>query len=239
MPEFDQEYIEKFIKGELSENEEKAFRAHLENDEKLRQETAFLIDLRKGIEQHFNLQLKQKLQQEEKLIASRPKNLAWIGIAASFILISMLSYFLMNRTDYAAVYAENFQPYPNVLYPSERSAAPMNEMEAFAYYESGNYENAIESFIYLLENTSENREFIELYLGVSYLANLEAEKSIEILSSVVNSTAPENVKLPARWYLALAYLQQKKPEDAEPVLKILANGSSSYAARAKAVLDQL
>lgn len=240
MPQFDQDHIEQYLRGELNENEEKAFRAQLAKDEKLREETALLYDLHKGIKQHYNQQLKEKLQQEEKLITSGSNNWKWIGIAASFILVvSILSYFLLNPTDYEAIYAENFQPYPNVLYPSERTATPLQEMEAFTYYESGNFENAIESLKSLLEKSSENQEFIKLYLGVSYLANQEAGKAAEVLNSVVDSTAPENVKLPARWYLALTYLLQKKPDDAKSVLNSLANDSSSYSAKAKAILDQM
>lgn len=82
---------------------------------------------------------------------------------------------------------------------------------------------------------------MRFYFGVSLLAEGEARAAIEQLEQVRRQSDVEPYRIPARWYLGLAYLKLDERAKALTVFQSLANQTKSnyYREEAEAVLREL
>lgn len=88
--------IDRYINGEMSVSEVNDFEQRLRDNGALAEEVLLHRDVLTGINHYFNLDLKKKLQEEEARLSKKPVNLfKWISIAASIILVMVITYFLL------------------------------------------------------------------------------------------------------------------------------------------------
>jgi tetratricopeptide (TPR) repeat protein len=238
-----EDQIERYLSGEMSEKEEADFEKKLASDAPLREAVYLQRDLINGINFHFSSELKTRLN---KASASEepPKKSSgrWfygvLGLAASFLLLVLIGYwYLSSHTSPSDLYAANYQPYPNIINPLERSGAmPEGNLDrAMIAYEQGKYEEAI-SLFRQEEPLESNYQF---YLALSLLEQQQAAEAIGLLDQVIDSNN-EMLLLPAHWYQGLAYLKNQQPDEAESVFsKLHKEDSGTYGPRAKEILDQL
>ncbi len=239
------ELIDNYLKGNLSDNAAQEFEHRLETDTTFAASVALQKDVVSGIESHFDTQLKEKLQhveneftkdeKETKVIPLR--NWKPLAIAASVVLIVAFSYLkFFNTPNTQDVYLSYYEPYPNIVSPSERSAESQKQ-DAMSFYEKGDYETAASLFITDLK-TSPNSDYIQFYMALSQLSLKNAKDAIPLLKNLANQ---DNSKFqaPAAWYLALSYTQAGDSNSAKKQLQSIIAGEGDYAKRAEKLLVEL
>src|SRR5690606_40420997 len=100
-----------------------------------------------------------------------PKWYRYAAAIAMLIGIGLGYIFLNGQTDYQDLYADNFEPYPNVVAPTVRGASEQVKgtmEEAFFKYDSKEYDHAAD--LYLEFNNSEKEEYEYLYQHIRYSA---------------------------------------------------------------------
>ena len=182
--------------------------------------------------------VKKQLQALEASIAAKKKRNFWQWAAAASILVAALftTIQLLRGPDYDALFSTYYEPYPNTLAPVERSTnADSGLLQAFAYYDSGDYDKAIKAFQQLKQ--SELWKDLQLYLGISQMAlnqNEEARKSFEATIAAKGETSSI-----ASWYLGLLYLKMQQPEKAKPFIITTAETDNPFAGNAQKLGNEL
>lgn len=227
LKETDLHLIDKYLQSQLDAKEEKLF-VEKQNDPDFQKE----LDLRKNslsvFKKNGRQALKKKLQFLEKEIQgesiankqpTKVRNInrgAWIGVAAALLLLMGMFWWNTQTANSDQLFAQHFQPYPNIIAPIVKSKTPStSEYElAFQTYEQGDYQKAIP----LLEKiSSEEGKF---YLAISQLANGDGKQAIPLLFDLNND--PSNRFYQAsQWYLALAYLKTDQPDKANDILDLI------------------
>ena len=241
--------IEKYFDNELSEAEQQAFEKRLKSDmafQELYEQEKLLIEgirqagRKKALE---NLKTLEKnlpdVELEQGKIIDLKKYRFW-AIAAGFLLIlgSVALFYLVNsQPTYQQVYAEFYEPYPNLLNTVTRGEEQQFSLkeQGLQAYEAGNYSEAIN----LLEQAYEEEPIplIRFYAGSSYLANGDADRAIAAFEDYIQSGG--ELQNQARWYLGLSHLQKGEVEKAETYFNTLANESHVYAEKSKEILNKI
>lgn len=240
--------IDRYLQDNMPTQERLAFEVRLREDADLQRKLNLHKDLMAGMDYHFSIDLKKKLQAREASTHSPPTKsttksralFGWIaGIAASFLLLIAAGYFYVSSsTSPTDLYASYYHPYPNIINPVERSGTMPDDplSRALIAYDRGAFEEAIRIFKETEETLSPGHHF---YLGLSYLEIGNQDQAIAQLEQVIESQ-DETFYLPALWYQGLAYLSAQEPEAAEEVLeKLLQEEDSTYYRQAQEILSDL
>jgi len=238
------DHIEEYLKGELSEEEQASFESMMEGNPEIKEKVEMQRQLLKGIELGFNQELKQLLIEEESRLPGLKKNQSnrvkslypVIGIAATVSLMIIAFYTFRNTTtDTSELYAQYYQPYPNVEAPISRS--DINASNPFALYENRDYEKAMEKFK-ALRSTQPDEPSIIFY---SAICQLELGSTTQAISSLRELLELHENKYsrPALWYLSLAYLKSDQTREAISQLNDLTSIDDVYAKKAADLLHQL
>jgi len=109
--------------------------------------------------------------------------------------------------------------------------------QAISFYDAGDYAAAIPFFENYLQRHPDDFQ-AGLYAGIAALNGGYPEKAVEQLTAV--SINDPKLFDEANWYLALAFLKQKKPADAKAILENLSQQAEPvFAEKAKGVLERL
>ncbi len=230
----------KYFLEELSAEERMQFNGLLTSDKEFREQFEFEKELQTVIKQKERLAIKEKLLAiEEKLAPPKQQFLWWksLGIAASLMLALGLGwYFLNGKTNMEELYAANYKTYPNTVFPIIRNGTEDSpERKAFVAYEADNHNLAIKRFSALKKDTP--ADYIDFYLGQSYLQTQNTEMAIPIFKVIYSSGGQFSAE--ALWYLALAQLLNKDTQKAKTNLEILIAGEAYNTNAAKELLQQL
>lgn len=238
----DIELLEGYLENTLSPEDNAAVETRLRTDSDLHQLLADLKILRASIRENSRVQLKQELIDIENALSEKPEAKSvsfrpWlIGVAASVVLIVATFLLWPKPTNTQELFAQYFEPYPNVIMPTVRGdLEPDTTLMAKAYraYDSGDYEKAITFF----EQVKAKDEGVYLYLGNSYLADNEPEKAIVCFEKVINDF--EVFDEQAEWYLSMCYIRAGDLKKAKDLLNTIASKEGSYKIKAEQVLPQL
>ncbi len=188
-----------------------------------------------------------KVRNEQTTIVTKKKSILRmpifrvIAVAAAIvgILFFSVNFLFEKRKHSEKIYASYFKvlTHPDGVVRSDEASNDNNyTSQAIQYYEQENYKKAIEYYNKALEQNPNNEKNI-LFLGVSYLANFQPEKAIEVLK---DATTTDNNYLDDRnWYLAMAYLKIKDLDNARVYFKKLSNTKSYYTENAKEIIESL
>lgn len=244
---FDSEAIDRYLSGQMKEAEKVRFEVQIVQDAELAQEVELHRDIRNGIDIFELTSLKEKLRASEHPSSGAtgpPKAgngqwlYTWVAAAASLGVVLLLGYlFLQGNVDNQALVAANYQPYPNILSPVDRSSeATRDELkEALYAYENGRYEKAITLFE---QNESQLNEGYRFYQALSYFETGRTDRAIQRLDLVIEKQ-DSLFYFPSLWYQALAYIQTNQVMQAKDNLETLIRNGNSYQSEAKALLEEL
>ena len=243
MNEMNIDRLEKYLNGQLNEDEKKSLEAALRTDSQLQQELNDLRLLRIGIEQagrHALLSdlktIESKLAAVEKPVIPIWRNTYWRAVAAILIMAALVFVFIPKKMNEQELFAENFTPYPNVIMPTVRGEQqPDTSLLSIAYhaYDRNEFDIAIKSF----ESVREKDATVFLYLGNCYLAINNPETAKIYFEKAIETS--DVFYEQATWFLALTYLKQNDIRNARIQLEKLISGQSSYIRKAKHLLDNL
>ncbi|MFK7771149.1 MAG: tol-pal system YbgF family protein [Saprospiraceae bacterium] len=228
LKETDHNLIDKYLRSQLDTKEKELFETK-QKDLDFQKELNLRKDSLPVFKKNGREALKKKLQnfekniQEEKQTAStstakvKPINkIVWLGMAATLLLLMGLFWWSTQSVNSDELFAQNFQPYPNIIAPIVKSQTPSaTEYElAFQKYEQGKYQDAIP----LLEKIE--TEEGKFYLAISHLGNEQEGRAISILDELAKESSNRFFEA-SQWYLALAYLKSNQPGKADEVLDLI------------------
>jgi tetratricopeptide (TPR) repeat protein len=238
------DHIEEYLRGELSPEEQASFESSLEEDSELREKVEIHRKIRNGIEMGFNKELKDLLIEEESKLP-RPKDndtnrirtlYPIIGVAAAISLL-IIAFFTLRteNVDNSELFAEYYQPYPNVEAPISRSED--NESNPYALYEKGAYAEALNQFSEI-QSINFDEPAIIFYAAICQLELGLTDDSISSFKQLLELEANKYTR-PAKWYLALVYLKSDQSSQAISYLNELTTFDDVYAKRAIQILSEV
>ena len=225
--------IDRYFENSLSPQERLKFNDLLQSDEEFRNEFIFRKDLKKVVEISQREELKSRLKEIEGQAASNSKHSIfskkWL-VAATLLALFSLGIWSVKSLYYPsheAIYENYFKTCRNTIQPIVRGES-LNTIEyrAFAAYESQDYHKAINLF-----NSVEhpNEPYILFYKAMCYMALDKTTEAIELLHpiSIADNLNGKSARLNEKsdWYLALAYLKEKKEKKAIAQLILISEGT--------------
>jgi tetratricopeptide (TPR) repeat protein len=239
----EQDIIEQYVNNTLSEQERNAFEQQLAQSEMLRAAVEEMALIREGIVRASRAQALHTLKELEATLPAIEAPVVplwrntWLQMAAGLSLLAVAVYLLWPRTqEPATLYAEYFEPYPNIIMPTVRGVLETDstlKAQAYRAYDRQEYTQAISLF----EQLREKDEAVLLYLGNSYLALSQPQKALPLFEKVVNEY--EVFDEQAEWYLAVTYLKLEDREKATAALQKVVARESSYKTKAQQILKKL
>jgi len=234
-----------YFTNDLTPEQEQQFNELLATDSEFKQQFDFEKDLQGVIRDKEASELKSKLVAFEKDIASetpvislRPNYRKWAMAASIALLVTLgwLGYNNLSGPNYGNLYEDNFQEYPNTVYAITRGETVESiERDAFAAYEAGNYQMAIDNFNKI---PAENREeYLDFYMGQSYLSLNQTTEAKSFFGQVISSKSEFTPE--AHWYLALISLKEKDKENAIKNLETLTSKYDFQKDKALELLQEL
>lgn len=217
------EEIERFLRHEMTAEEEEIFKARMSNNPVLQQTTEEMRLLLIGVQE---ASLQGRLNEFHKELTSsavpaktsgKLLRIKWLA-AASVIIIILISasLFLFNKSEEEKLFAQYYQPDAGLLSAMGTSANYTFD-RAMVDYKTGNYKAAIKSWE-SLHTMQPNNDTLNYFLGSAWLANNKAAKAVPYLQQVAAS--PNSAFMSdANWYLALAYLKEKHTNEAIAALE--------------------
>ena len=231
--------IDSYLEGTLSMEDKIAFEERLRKENDLQLLLSDLRILKAGIKQTTREEIRSELQSLENKLTGSPSfsflRSTWTKVAASLAFIMVTAWLLWPSSTKTPeqLFAENFEPYPNIIMPTVRGGQTADSTvmaQAYKAYDMQEYTKAIELF----ESLEVKAEGVLLYLGNSYLANGSAEKAVPIFERVISDFDIFDEQ--AEWYLALSYLKLGNKEKASEISKAIVDRGGDYASKAKRLL---
>ncbi|GAA4111553.1 hypothetical protein GCM10022393_09350 [Aquimarina addita] len=226
-----EELIDKYLQGTLSEIEKEQFDSLLENSSIFSKNVALIENLKVVAGTEDRVALRKQMAVFESKIDNEPTVFSLLAykkyiVAASIILLAViagLTFFNPFAANTDQLYASNFEPYKNVVTPIVRGDnEDSDEFKAFTLYENKNYKDAAVQFEALFTVTQ--RSYLLLYQANALLADNQIKKAIPLLEKHLSYN--DELSERGRWYLALAYIKEKRNEEAIILLnEIVQNGS--------------
>jgi len=168
------------------------------------------------------------------------KKFNWRIAASVAVLIGLVSsFFLFNQTPSSdELYDSYFTPYSNVVAPVVRDQVSLSKKaSAFAQYERGNYQQAIQEFDALTVQDSVDVSTRDFYKANAYLELNQFEQAKKLLEQVVDQN--KEWKDESHWYLALISLKLNNVDASMLYLKELQKNSTVFKSEVETLLNTL
>ncbi|MEM0997901.1 MAG: tetratricopeptide repeat protein [Bacteroidota bacterium] len=249
------ETIERYLRGELPENEQRAFAERLATEPALAAEVDLHRQLDAAIGDSETMEFFAAAQASEARYFSetasesapetsdsvrRPRWRTVYTIAAAVLILAVVGVFTLQNLGESspeALYQEYFTVYSGAEW---RSGSPVLETElkaAFSVYQAQDYAAAQTAFA-ALEAKSPDNATVRFYHAMSAMANRDIATALPRLRGL-STTSGHTFRSQAQWYLALAYLNQNQPESAIPLLEALAAKPGKYGKLARELQEEL
>lgn len=156
--------------------------------------------------------------------------------AAACISIMVVAFIFLNRPDDPAeLYANYFEPYPNIFEPTVRGDNTVSKRSlAFQAYDAGDYQKAATLFQELL--TEKKEPGMLLLLGNANLILNNTKEARNNFITLINDFDEYDIQ--GKWYLGLSYLKEGDVKRAQLIMRELSNSEYSYAGKAKELLKR-
>ena len=228
--------IDKYIQKKATTGEWEEIKQLMEKDTVFKEEVIFQLELRQAVKKEESQKLKQHLQSLEKKKARFISEIR--KVAAVFILGLSLFWFFNMSPDYEKIYAENFDPYPNIVAPTVRdfNIPKSNIEEAFRYYDNRDYAKAAANFKAVYDE--DKIGYANFYYGISLMADHQIEKALEALENP-DWKIPERYRYQTDWFLALGFLKTKNKEKAIAYLEKVIRADAAMTPQAQKILAEI
>ena len=229
-----------YFSNSLSKAQEEQLQELLKTDVDFKKQFEFETNLRRVAKEERHKGLQSKLNQFESNISSnktsQKSSFSFLKIAASIVVLisaSWLGYQSFFGLNYADLFTENYNTYPNTVYTITRSDTINSlEREAFVAYEAEDYELALEKF-----NSAASKDYFNFYKGQSYLRLNNNEEAKSLFEIVIKKN--EKFVGESHWYLALIHLKDKNKQRALDNLEQLVANFDYKTADAQKLIKKL
>ena len=240
---------DRYYKGRMSLEEQKSFESKLEEDSSIKKEYDQYLNDQILIKELAKEKLKDKarLLLENEIQTTPPENKGitwklWIGIVSLILAALIAAVFFFNKDEKQTpqqLYASHFE----LLQPSfQRSTSGEEALfeKAMTFYVEGEYQKAILALQSLDLNEAAsgqvNSDRINLFLGISHMANNDHEEAIIALGKVSRKSIYFDDAL---WYEALCNLNISYIGRTKEILEELIAKNHYKSEDAKVILDNL
>ena len=232
------ELIERFLAGELTEEELKVFNQQMQSDPEFAQEVRLHRELAEVIADdgvwEFEKKVKSISDEFEKpkskivTINGRRKYLIAASLAAVLIISSLFTYRLISGSPTnEQLFAEYFEPYPTYdIQRSDDDSLATRRDVALGKYDRNDFAGALADFELWLQDQPGD-VVGRYYSGNCYLKLGKPEKAIESFRFVIDHRNNLYVQQ-SDWYLVLAFLQKDDTEAAKTALKALTEKPNAF-----------
>lgn len=245
---FDKELkIDRYLSGEMTEDERRDFENQLANDPDLREELRIQRLAYEAL-QKYPQSLKARMNNEGRQRLLRKKRTGQIAIVALIAIVCLAAWFLYKKFQPTppppvqsqspiALFEQNYQRVDLSNHLGDGTADAWEE--ARTAYQQGNCEKALP----LLEPFSADSVFTArptalLLLGSCYLETGRTAEALAAFEAIPTTAGPVYRK--SIWYSALAHLKNNDPFQAIPFLEMAkADPESEYQDRARLLLESL
>ena len=209
------ERIERYLREQMSPEENDAFLNDLKNDKDLREEAqmmALMIKEMKDEQARQSKRLTENILKDVRPAAKTISIVRWsLSIAAMFLLIFGATLLWNRQSDADALFTEYYSPY--TLQGESRGGNSDIEKELAVLFNQVGTEEDVSTVIIKLQKIYDS---------------IDSEYEYSLYADDIT------------WYLALAYLKADKPERAKELLKPLAEGHNDfYKAKAKKLIESI
>lgn len=240
-PLHDIELIERYFDNALSPEETRDVAERLKRDydfRKLFDREKLLVDMIRFEAARRDLQYLRNL--EESFSGKKSSHLQYVyyylAAAACIAAIVLLVWMPAKDSRTQSLFAEYFQPHPNIFEPLLRNESDNSpRTRAFQAYEQENYQQAALLFTGLLTENEDAGMMMLLGNSNLILGNTEAAK--QNFSGVIRISP--GLRAGAKWYLALSHLKSGEPDSAKQLLLEVSATGTPYAERAEGLLAEL
>jgi tetratricopeptide (TPR) repeat protein len=184
---------------------------------KVREEIEDSIRQSKIKEFHEHVAVDDNDSNVKKLSANKGnQKVVWYSIAAVLVVLIGIFWMMESNNSPERIFAENFKP--DIGLPLKMGTTDNYDFyEGMIAYKQEDYQAAIAKWKLLLKNNPEN-DTLNYFLGVSHLAQGNAEKSLKYLKNQ-DRFQQSIFKEDAAYYAALANIKEGKTEAAILLLK--------------------
>ncbi len=240
-------FIERYIAGEMSDEERKWFERELMSNDNLRSEVELRRKTDKVLKNQDVISLRNKLSEIEKrrkateVPAAKSKRTVYIryaAIVAALLVIGGIALDKGSNTANDELISRYYKPYdPPASQRSAQSGANADFTLALEFYNTNDYANAALFFSKVVENNPKDMQSV-LLNGVS---NFEERKYPEAKISFTTVIDDNNNLFieTARWYLALCYVNTNENNKAISQLKKISEEGGMYSKDARKILRKL
>lgn len=245
-----QEWIDKYHFGKLSEKERQLFEEKLKGEEAFAHEVKIYLQMKEA----FQLREVQRLE-EERMRKNKRKKIAIILSLFVILTLCILALFYFKSTNANKfpsdeMFAEAFQAKPasDILTNNNDIIEPVSNglnltdknklIEALQEYQRGNHQKAIDAFSTLI---SENKAVAQalLYRGMVFTQIKEYKKAeTDFKNAEANGGNQTDLRMEATWNLGLVLMKQQKTDAAKVEFNRLVN-IPEYADRVNKILSKL
>lgn len=180
----------------------------------------------------------KEAQASSTVYISIPQIRRYAAIVVIFLAVGwLLPRYAGGEASPQELFAENFEPYEDVI--SARSGAQEEDWmkEAMEHYNTQAYQKAIIGFDKIIQADPASA-FAMLYAAISAMKLEQSQEAISYLKALEELNNPI-LKDVGSWYLALAHLQKEDKTKAQKLLEQLSKDSSAYQDQAADLLDRL
>lgn len=233
--------VEQYFSGKLSNEDFENLKVLIEADAEFRDNFYHQLEIQQTISQGRNTFLKDRFKALDQKTQEKPtpKWYRYAAVVAMLIGIGLGYIFLNGQTNYQDLYADNFEPYPNVVAPTVRGASEQVKgtmEEAFFKYDSKQYDQAADLFLELYNSTKE--DYAYFYHNISLMANGQIKKATANLEGH-RWKSSQQYQMNSNWYIALGYLKLEDKTNAIKYFEKVANSKTSLANSAQELLLKL
>lgn len=242
------ELIERYIDGELEEQELKNFEKLLAANSDVMRDYKLSLDINHSIIEDDVMQLRETLnymydsEYKVKRLSNTFTRRKLFYAAASIALImatgGLVKNMSFNHVNTADLFEKYYQPYEvSVTYRSGNTEVDKVFLKALQKYEEQDFEQAMLLFEQLLELKDKDMA-VNLYSGISYMEEEKYQNASRSFSKIIDDKDNLFVEQ-AKWYLALCYVVTNEAENAKVLLKDLVKDDSYYKKDARKLLREI
>jgi len=161
-----------------------------------------------------------------------------IAASISLLIVAFFVFDPFGRPTPQELFAEYFEPYPNLAGPVRGGSSQDQDKRTLAYaaYDRGDFSQAATLFQEILPE-SENALMDHFYFGNVLLELGEGEEAIEEFTIVSNEA--KGLAMDAKWYLGLSYLYVGDVAKAKVVLDEVSLAGGDQSAQARRIIMKL
>jgi len=244
----DNRLIEKYLLGELQEQEKHEFEKRLHSDEALLHEYELRKKVNDAILEQDVMQLRISMYSlmngTTSVLGFRTgRFFYWQLAAAVFITFFVIKSFFLNidkPINQNTLFAEYYQTCPSYKLSrngNEQNAINLLFIQAFTDYENKHFAAAEKSFEMISQSDS-SEKMAKFYLA---LTQIELNKLTEAKENLTSLMQNENHLFyeQSTWYLALVYLKENKLNESKQLLNIIISEDFYCSEQARKLLREL